>query len=496
MIKKEKFTVLYIILGCITLNFIYSPLTPLFFDDKEIFNYAGLLIYRGGVPYRDVFDHKPPLIYFLNFLNWISPWIFWLMDTLMVLFATLLFYRLCKKNKLAWPWFLPLLFNLMIRNSLTCFGNGMTREYTTVFLLIFFCVMQGQNRIKYYLLGLLTGLIFWMQQDAVITLAPFLCYTVFIYEKSPAAGIEYTRQGIGNKIFSLSIGFLFITLPVILYFYLHHALIYLWKDAFLFNMQAKPVHKSLYTEIRTIKHALHESEYEMAFYISLILGIAAIFLKNKKQSLLRIGLLALILSFAGEFISGRLLPGNAFIYYLLPLSATVPILIYIVFTQSQAAFLQDRTAQLIFHILLCLTLFLGMLRYASNIHFSGEPYAGEDEPSTIEYLNIQSISDFKLFVFDDSNLIYLYNKNKILSPSPWIYHYFYGWYPDWDKDKSILHSVFSELLTHKTTWVLDCSDSKGNFGNREIYVEWKKFLNEHYVLMITDSSKRMLWKIQ
>src|SRR5580704_12405142 len=183
MIKKEHYSILFIILGSVALNFLNSPLSEIFSDDKEIFKYAGLVIYKGGVPYRDIFDHKPPLIYFFNSLTWyISPWFTWLLDTFLILLATLLFYWLCRKNKLAWPWFLPLIFNLLIRYSLVSFGNGMTREYTTAFLLIFFCVMQGNARYKYFILGLLTGLTFWMQQDALITLAPFFFYSIFSKE--------------------------------------------------------------------------------------------------------------------------------------------------------------------------------------------------------------------------------------------------------------------------------------------------------------------------
>src|SRR3984893_8194790 len=152
--KKERFFLLLLILISIALNLLNIPTSELFFDEKEIFKYAGLVIYKGGVPYRDFFDHKPPLIYFLNALNWyFDAWIPWLLDTFLVLFATLLFYWLCRKSKLAWPWFLPFIFNLLIRYSLVSFGNGMTREYTAVFLLIFFCVLQGNAKYKYYLLG-------------------------------------------------------------------------------------------------------------------------------------------------------------------------------------------------------------------------------------------------------------------------------------------------------------------------------------------------------
>src|SRR5665213_2798353 len=105
MPKKEYYTVLLIILGSLCLSFLNCPLFELFFDDKAIFEYIGQVIYKGGVPYRDVFDHKPPLIYFLNALNWAgNAWVPWLINSLLVLLASLLFYDLCKKARLAWPW--------------------------------------------------------------------------------------------------------------------------------------------------------------------------------------------------------------------------------------------------------------------------------------------------------------------------------------------------------------------------------------------------------
>ena len=101
MIKKQYY-IFYFYPGFRCTEFAELPTSELFFDDKEIFKYVGLVIYKGGVPYRDVFDHKPPLIYFLNAFNWwFNVWIPWLLDTCLVLFATLLFYWLCRKNKLA-----------------------------------------------------------------------------------------------------------------------------------------------------------------------------------------------------------------------------------------------------------------------------------------------------------------------------------------------------------------------------------------------------------
>ncbi len=490
MIKKEHYTLLFLILGSVALNFLNSPMSEIFTDDKEIFSYAGLVIYRGGVPYRDFFDHKPPLIYFLNSFSWyVGPWFTWTLDTLLILLATLLFYWLCRKNKMAWPWFLPLIFNLLIRYSLVSFGNGMTREYTTAFLLIYFCVMQGNARYKYFILGLLTGLTCWMQQDGLITLAPFFLYSVFSKD-----GLD--RHHVGNRIISISIGFLTISLPVIFYFLSHQSLTYMWNDAFLFNLNVPGRHVGFFDKLTSIKHAIHESEFEMAFYTSLILGITSLFLRSKKVVLLFVALSAIALSFAGEYLSGRMVPGNAFIYYLLPLAATIPILIYTVFYGSPISFLQDKTAQLILYLIVSVSLILGTLRYASGFRFHSKKeklFAGIPE---VQYLESQSLDDYQLFVFDDSNLIYLYNEHMILAPSPWIYQYLWNWSQDWDREGKIFNSIIRDLKSHKTRFILDCSEARNDIKNQIIHNEWRQFLQNNYSLILKDSSNRELWRIQ
>ncbi len=98
-------------------------------------------------------------------------------------------------------------------------------------------------------------------------------------------------------------------------------------------------------------------------------------------------LLALLLSFAGEYLSGRLLTGNAFIYYLLPLAATIPILVYTVFTGSPVSFLPDKTAQLTLYLVLSTTLFLGTLRYASGFRFTTDKKNWFTGIPEVEYLD-------------------------------------------------------------------------------------------------------------
>jgi hypothetical protein len=234
----------------------------------------------------------------------------------------------------------------------------------------------------------------------------------------------------------------------------------------------------------------------MAFYTAFTLGISALFLKIKNPGLLYAALGALILSFSGEWISGRLSASPAFIYYLLPLSASIPILVYIVFTEAPVSSLRDKTVQLIFSILLSINLLLGTLRYASGFRISSNQegwYAGLPE---IEFLKTQSLHDYDLFVFDDSNLIYLYNYHKILAPSIWIYHYFWNWSAEWDTDQSIFHSILTDLQIHKTRFILDNADARNDIKNKAVTDAWHSFLQSHYELIIKDSSNRKLWRLQ
>ena len=158
---KKDYAILFVIITCIALSFIYCPLFKIFFDDKEIFKYTGMVLQRGGVPYKDFFDHKPPLIYFLNYFGQlIGTWGLWIIDVTLVLLATLILYNTCRKYKVVLAWLPPVIFNLMIRNQTVSFGIGMTREYSSIFMLIAFCLALRDEKYKFYLLGLLTGLIF------------------------------------------------------------------------------------------------------------------------------------------------------------------------------------------------------------------------------------------------------------------------------------------------------------------------------------------------
>jgi len=72
--------------------------SPLVFDipgrDAGLYGYSGWRILQGEILYRDIFDHKPPLIFYLNALGlWLgsgSHWGIWILEALSLFAATAL----------------------------------------------------------------------------------------------------------------------------------------------------------------------------------------------------------------------------------------------------------------------------------------------------------------------------------------------------------------------------------------------------------------------
>jgi hypothetical protein len=114
----------------------------------------------------------------------------------------------------------------------------------------------------------------------------------------------------------------------------------------------------------------------------------------------------------------------------------------------------------------------------------------------IRYLDAQNLNDYELYILDDSNLIYLYNKYKILAPSPWIYQFFWSWSPKWDSDLRIFNRIIRGLQQHKTRFILDCSDVRKGIGNETYTTQWKQFLQTDYIMIMNDSLNRKLWRVK
>ena len=494
--NRQYYSLFFVMGACLLLSLSFCPPFDLLLDDKEIFKYAGMAILRGEVPYRDFFDHKPPMIFFINAAGLIfGPWGLWMLNTTLALLSTLLFFNCCRQYRLPFPWLLPLLFNLMLRDNLISLGINMTREYTALFTILFFCVLLGKYRYRHFWLGLLSALIFFIQQDQALPLLPFLIYTVI----SRPDGVVDEPVRMRMRTLRLVLGFLYFTIPLLLYFAVHHSLDYFWADAFRFNFSVyTSPKKSLGDHFRTAKMVLDMGNYEVAFMTALVLGIASLFLRNKRKGLVLASLAALFLTMSPEFLGGRWLIHGVpafYIYYFLPLSAAICIVLFTVFAFTEDGILAGRKAQFPYAILLCCSLVYTSLQHSTHLERrDADPALKSPE---LAWLRQKKPGDYQLYVFYNNPYICCYNELKILAPTKWIYQHFWGIYADWDPENGILQSIGQDLLRHRTLYVIMDAASIDEFANPTNRDWWLSFMEKHYQQVpVPGRAKPILWKLK
>jgi hypothetical protein len=151
--------------------------------DTGVFAYMGDMIRQGQIPYRDLWDHKTPFIYYLNaglftlFGNHIKTLsvfeFFWL------IFAVIIFYNLAKtvfkKQTSKWAAFL---FAVYIASLKVVNEVGMTEIYLQVCAVIsmFFVVKyeSARKKLLLFLSGIFTGFAFLFKQPGAMIAVPAL----------------------------------------------------------------------------------------------------------------------------------------------------------------------------------------------------------------------------------------------------------------------------------------------------------------------------------
>ena len=490
--KRTNYSLLFVLGASLLLSLQFCPPFDRPSTDKEFFQYTGMAILKGQVPYRDFFDHKPPVFFFINSAGLIlgnGPWGLWLISTLFALLISFLLFRAARQYKLPYPWLLPLLFNLMIRDFLVIGTINLIRECSTFFVMLFFCAFLSRHRLRLFLLGFLTALVFFTQQEQVFQLIPFLLYALLVRE----------RLHVSARFARMIAGFLPIPLLLLLYFAIHGSLRYFWEDVYVFNVKYYiQEYKSIGDHFRTCKRVLDEGNYELPFMIAVVLGITSLILPHRKKILLLTSLITLFLSLSAEWLGGRQ-KGTGVLQdpftYFVPLSASVCIVLFIVFAFTEARFLTDRYAQLPYALLLCCSLVYTSLQHLTHLkRRADDPLLGGAE---MNYLRQQPLKDYQLYVLFDQEYTFCYNEKKILAPSPWVYQHFWQWYANWDPGHHLLDSIAGDLLRHHTTYIIMPAEGLNKVIDDSNRRWWSSFMQEHYrPVPLPGSPVSILWRLK
>lgn len=283
--------------------------------DSSVFLYVGDRVLAGDIPYKDVWDHKGPLIYYINALGLEisggSRWGVWLIEWIFVVAAAWIGYCLMERAFGGLPAILASGFFLS-GLSAVLHGGNMTEEYALPLqfslLWFFYRNLKSPKWLLFFLIGVFAALSFSLRPNIIaIPLA------IGLYCLWRAVRTRERANWIGLAI--MAAGGLVVVALVTLYFVWHGALQDLWDAVIRYNLA--------YTATRSGRQVIAIITGFGLLPIMLLFGlvgwgIAIFYLRNAKKNLgIMAGLLSvLIISLPLEFILTGVANRNYQHYYM------------------------------------------------------------------------------------------------------------------------------------------------------------------------------------
>ena len=291
--------------------------------DSGVFLYVGWRFLRGDIPYRDVWDHKPPLIYFIDALGLAltpdSLWGVWLLQGVFIFLTFFFLYKLL-------DWEFGTLAALggtiaLATGLLTILARGnVTEEYPLLFQVLGFMLFVRAYRQDFpirttFWMGILGALAFLFKQTTIGVWVAFviILFAVRIYER---------RLPLQDLLAHLT-GWLIPIFIVALYFASQNALTDFWEQAFLYNITYIGKHEGIRRLIPVFAKGFLYLQNGWLLYLAIVgwfTGLVYVWHKLKSSfreihPLILIAVIDLPIEVALITISGR----SILHYYLTPL---------------------------------------------------------------------------------------------------------------------------------------------------------------------------------
>ncbi len=233
----------------ITLLFVliksYST-SPLYINegtDSAIFKTMGLVMAKGGVPYIDYFDHKGPVLYYINYLGYLlipSREGVFVLQVIWMLLLCVLFHKL---SSIYVQGFRPYLFTLVVlgiylfyyQEGNQCEEWELPAIVASIYLSLKLIIRDWYNdsslRKTSIYLGVLLAFVFYIRPNDAVSQVGGGILGLLIYLKVSGKGMYIFRS-----IAYVALGFVLFSLPIIIYFCCKHAIGELWHGLISFNL--------------------------------------------------------------------------------------------------------------------------------------------------------------------------------------------------------------------------------------------------------------------
>lgn len=303
----------------------YSKEMARFFGaDQSVFIYIGRLMHQGFIPYKDLFDHKGIVLYFIEYIGtFLSPnnciglgvWILELINIILFVFALYKIVSLFSKNKI-----LSFISVFLVANicSLKVFwGCNYTEEFALPwisFSFLFFLKFILDKKLNFYEI-IFTGaslcIVLFLKCNLIGLWLTFLPIILFICLKNKL------WKELKKWLIGFTAGFLVILFFILIYLLITKSLNNMIEYYLFFNFSYKDSQFTIFNYLYNfIKFSHLTLLFIPCFFISLF---------NKNKKIFLINTLFYLVELILTSISGR--PYNLYAIILLP-----PIVIYIYFS--------------------------------------------------------------------------------------------------------------------------------------------------------------------
>lgn len=492
MIIPQKTLVVIVIIAFVSYSFFIAlPTSPLFAGagyDREVFKYVGMVIGEDGSPYVDVFDHKPPLIYFIAALGDISGiWGFWLIERIVTGATAFIFYTWLRNRKFKGSFWLALLFITLSIQPLIYEGGGLTRTFTACINLVAFCVIGGSLKNKYWMGGILTGTTLMLQQNEILPVCGWLIVWVFL---------NVDKAKILTPFLTFIAGSLIAIIPLLIFLLIKGAMLEFINQAILFNFAYIATSQTITDRLYNLLMSSLGLGLCLPFLFVILILVATGLSKIKSYKPDKF-LLPCVAALIGQTIaivlSGRFLP-----HYFLGL---VPILI-IALAIALKEVREIKPVLLPVALILFFLVSVSVNPFMATLSKSFEAVSNITRRAEYDHIN-DDLSQYltpltgqkgQLFVFRNTPKLHLNTYFRIISPSKFIYTHLYESVSGWDRNGALFDSILENLRDAKTHYILDYSSTDPI--RPDLQTKWVNFINLNYSKAVVLSDFGVLYTLK
>lgn len=294
-----------------------SPLFRTYGGDSAIFVTLGRSLLSGKIPYVDIFDHKGPLIFFINAF----PQLFsrtvtavWVQEVALLFFSLLIIARMA--DKLGLRFALPAQLVYLAFFGLFIDGGNYTEEYCNFFTIIGLntCVtyVVSERKSASWMHGFALGIAFSLCMMTRVNNALGVSALTIVF----ALGLGWNRdtRGLWKNALSFIGGCALVCVPILLYLWVNGAFEAFYYAAFEHNMMYAAVED--YSRKRMLLSDPY-GDHAMICAGLAVLGALATALTDRNHKRVRLFCIAVIF-FAAASAGGAFVSHKGYLHYLLP----------------------------------------------------------------------------------------------------------------------------------------------------------------------------------